>query len=71
MSIALEQRKTNIGRMAVIGYRGHQYLGNVIDLVAGTPHPKRIRIQYDPELQGKVVMPGQYAFIEWKDEDDI
>lgn len=61
---------TNIGRMAVIGYMGHQYLGNVLDLVAGTQCPKRIRIQFDPMLQGKVLMPGQYEFIEWKDDYD-
>lgn len=60
----------NIGRMAVIVFHGKCYVGNVLDQVAGTTKPKRIRIQYDPFLQGEVVQPHQYEFKEWADVMD-
>lgn len=66
----VKQSPGNIGRMAVIGYQGKQYLANVLDQVAGTTKPKRVRIQFDPNLQGNVLMRGQYEFVEWKDEYD-
>jgi len=59
----------NVGRMAVVVYQGKCYVGNVLDQVSGTTTPKRIRIQYDPFLQGEVLMPGQYEFKEWADDD--
>ena len=59
----------NLGRLAAIEYKGKCYVGNVIDQVSGTTSPKRIRIQHDPFIQGKVVMPGEYCFKEWVDDD--
>lgn len=66
----MKEKKTNIGRFAVIAYKGKCYLGNVLDLIAGTNMPKRIRIQSDVFLQGTVVMPGDYDFKCWSDEED-
>jgi hypothetical protein len=60
----------NIGRMAAIVHNGKCYIGNVLDQVDGTTFPKRIRVQYDPFLQGVVLMPGQYEFKEWADDGD-
>lgn len=62
--------KSNIGRMAVVVVGNHCYVGNVVDLVAGTDTPKRIRIQYDLERQGDVLMPSEYQFKQWSDSDD-
>jgi hypothetical protein len=69
-STTVQVERGNIGRMAVVVYDGKCYVGNVLDLVAGTTFPKRIRVQYDPFLQGKVLMPGQYEFKEWSDDGD-
>lgn len=60
---------SNIGRFAAIVYNGQCYIGNVLDLQTGTTLPKRVRIQHDPFLQGTVLMPGQYEFKEWTDDD--
>ncbi len=59
-----------IGRIAAIEYQGKCYLARVIDMLAGTSRPKRMRIQNDPFLQDTVVMPGQYTFKCWTDEED-
>ena len=59
----------NIGRNAVIVYAGKLYVANVIDQIAGSRKPKRVRIHHDPTLQGKVLMPGQYEFKQWTDDD--
>lgn len=59
----------NIGRMAVVVYAGQCFVGNVLDQVAGTTTPKRVRIQFDPVHQGEVLQPWQYEFKEWADED--
>ncbi len=56
--------------MAVVVVGNHCYVGNVVDLVAGTDTPKRIRIQYDLERQGDVLMPSEYQFKQWSDSDD-
>jgi hypothetical protein len=66
----IKQDRGNIGRMAVVVHNGKCYVGNVLDQVEGTTFPKRIRIQYDPFLQGTVLMPGQYEFKEWTDDGD-
>lgn len=50
------------GKFAIIAYKGKSYTGNVLDCIAGTSYPKRIRIQSDPEFQGLVVMPSEYTF---------
>jgi hypothetical protein len=59
-----------IGRTAAIEYQGRCYLAKVIDLIAGTARPKRMRIANDVVLQGTVVMPSQYTFKCWTDEED-
>lgn len=64
------RERSNIGRMAAIVYNGQCYVANVLDQVAGTTKPKRVRIQYDPNLQGKVLMLGEYEFKEWADDAD-
>jgi hypothetical protein len=66
----IEVDKGNIGRMAVVVFGGRCYVGNVLDQVAGTTTPKRVRVQYDPNLQGKVLTLGQYEFKEWADDSD-
>jgi hypothetical protein len=60
----------NIGRIAVIVHRGKCYIANVLDQIAGTTSPKRVRVQHDPFLQGTVLMPGEYEFKEWTESDD-
>ena len=62
--------ETNIGRMAVVVYQDKLYVGNVLDCVAGTTRPKRIRIQNDVFMQGKVIQPSEYEFKEWCDDTD-
>ena len=69
--------RTNIGRMARLRLKagqlgaGADVYGNVIDLVAGSPMPKRIRIQHGYlERHGDVVMPGEYIFLWWADEEE-
>jgi len=65
----------NIGRLARIeivseGAREVVY-GNVLDQVAGTDAPKRVRIQRGkPDRHGDVVMPHEYVFIGWADEEE-
>lgn len=68
-AFAVNASPGNIGRLAAIGYQGKCYVANVLDQVAGTTQPKRVRIQYDCFLQGKVLMPGEYQFMEWADDD--
>jgi hypothetical protein len=64
-----EEKPNKIGRIAVIEHQNKLYVANVLDLVAGTDRIKRVRIQRDLYLQGKVLMPGQYEFVEWGDDD--
>jgi hypothetical protein len=59
-----------IGRFAVIEHEGKCYVGNVLDCIDGTNIPKRIRIQFDVHLQGKVVFPSQYTFKQFSDESE-
>ncbi len=59
-----------IGRTAIIAHEGRCYTATVIDQVAGTRKPKRMRIQCDITMQGKVLMPGQYVFKDWTDDED-
>lgn len=68
-TLEIKQEAGNIGRMAVIVHVGKCYVANVLDQVAGTTIPKRVRVQYDAELQGEVLMPDQYEFKEWADDD--
>jgi hypothetical protein len=66
-------KRSNVGRMACIRLRpGHQTVyGNVLDLVAGTSKPKRIRVQHGlPEKHGQVAFPSEYEFLWWADEEE-
>lgn len=65
----IHEEHGNIGRLAVIVHDGKCYVANVLDQVAGSTVPKRVRVQHDPFLQGTVLMPGQYEFKEWADDD--
>lgn len=60
----------SVGRYAIVEYKGKCYSANVLDCVAGTNTPKRVRIQNDVELQGEVLMPSQYTFKQFSDGDD-
>ncbi len=61
-----EKSASVIGRMAVIRVAGEQYVGTVIDAVAGEPgRAKRMRIQSPGARQGDVVQPSEYIFLEW------
>jgi hypothetical protein len=66
----IQEERGNIGRMAIIGYQGKMYQANVLDQVSGTTTPKRVRVQYDVLLQGKVLMPDEYDFKQWGDDAD-
>jgi len=65
----------NLGRFAAIwvttnGVR-HILYGTVMDVVTGTDQPKRIRVQRgDPALAGEVLMPNEYEFAWWADEEE-
>jgi len=59
-----------IGRSAVIVHEGKCYLATVIDQTPGPNTPKRVRITCDLSMQGKVLMPGQYKFKIWADDED-
>ena len=50
-----------IGSFVVVEHDGKCYTATVLDCQAGTLKPKRVRIQRDTELQGKVLMPSQYT----------
>lgn len=69
-SFSIRVNRGCIGRMAVIVFQGSCYLAEVIDQVAGTNRPKRVRVEYNPNLQGRVLMLGQYAFKQWADADE-
>lgn len=67
---AVRQDPGNIGRIAVVVYQDRCYVGTVLDQVAGTQKPKRVRVQYDPFLQGTVLQPHEYQFKTWADQDE-
>lgn len=60
----------SIGRYVIIEHNGKCYTANVLDCVAGTNTPKRVRIQNDLVLQGEVLVPSQYTFKQFADEAD-
>lgn len=65
--------RNNVGRFArILLLPGREVVyGNALDLVAGTNDPKRIRIQRGlPARQGEVVMPFEYEFEWWADEEE-
>lgn len=51
-----------IGSNIIIAHKGKCYTATVIDLLHKTKQPKRVRIQNDIELQGKVLFPNQYTY---------
>lgn len=59
-----------IGRFVVIEHKGKCYTATVMDCVAGTLRPKRVRIQRDPEMQGRVLMPTEYTLKEYQAAPD-
>jgi len=68
---ALDQRRAQrLCRPVVVAYQGQCYLARVMDCVAGTTEPKRVRIEYDVQLQGKVLQPHQYVLKGDADGDD-
>ena len=65
----IRQHAGTIGKMAVIGHAGKQYVAQVIDQIAGTTTPKRVRIIGSPGMDGTVLMPTGYTFKGWADDD--
>lgn len=62
--------KSNIGRWAVILHQNLLHVGTVIDVIAGTSKPKRIRVQRG-SLQGKVLQPADYQFKNFIEDEAI
>ncbi len=62
--------KNNIGRWVVVLHNNLLYVGTVIDLVAGTDTPKRIRLQRGP-YQGNVLQPYEYVFKDWIQDEEV
>jgi len=60
----------NIGRWATVLHDNQLHVGTVMDLIAGTSLPKRIRIQRG-KMQGNVLQPYEYVFKGWLDETEI
>lgn len=63
-------KSNNIGRWVVVLHDNMLHVGTVIDLVAGTNKPKRIRVQRGP-CQGNVLQPYEYVFKNWTNAEDI
>ncbi|CAK0765722.1 hypothetical protein CCP3SC15_3330003 [Gammaproteobacteria bacterium] len=75
-AVETEAPRSCAGRMAVVVWRApgninHKcYVGNVVDFNPEDPtKPKRVRIQQDLCWQGQVLMPGDYTFKCWVDEE--
>lgn len=51
----------------MVEHKHQRYLASVIDCVAGENRAKRVRVQSKGSLQGQVLMPGDYALIEFCD----
>jgi hypothetical protein len=59
-----------IGAWVVVMHANRKCVGTVIDCVAGTDKPKRVRIQWG-DGQGEVLQPGQYTLKSWLKETPI
>lgn len=59
-----------IGAWVTVLHQESLHVGTVLDLVAGTNTPKRIRIQRGPR-QGEVVQPHEYKFKAFLKDEDI
>jgi hypothetical protein len=73
------ETRTCAGRWCVVAWtppgpepkQEKQYIATVVDFRRETPQlPKRIRIQKDLLHQGEVLMPGEYTFLHWADEEE-
>lgn len=67
---AQRSARPTIGRWVVVVHRGLQRVGTVMDQVAGTDRPKRVRIQRG-DLQGQVVGLGEYDFLRWLEDTEV
>lgn len=65
----LEEQAEVMLQPVIIAYGNSCYEAQVLDCVAGTTQPKRVRIMNDVRLQGKVLQPGQYELKGVADED--
>lgn len=65
-----EEQRSVIGRtivlVCVVDGAREQFSGKVMDNVAGTNKPKRVRVPY----LGRVLMPSEYEFLKFGDEGD-
>jgi hypothetical protein len=68
--MTLTTSPSNIGRTLAIVFEEKCYQATVLDLVAGSETPKRVRVINDPFLQGRVLFPSQYQFKAWTDGDE-
>jgi hypothetical protein len=69
MKEELTIERGTIGRTAVIVHGDECFTAQVIDNIAGTDRPKRVRIINDASKGGTVLMPSQYTFKDWADDD--
>lgn len=67
---ALRGRSRVIGRWIVLMHDGYLHVGTVMDKVAGTNKPKRVRIQRGP-LFGEVVQPHEYEFRGFLEDQEV
>lgn len=63
-------KQNNIGRWVTVLHDNELLVGTVIDLVAGTKTPKRVRIQRG-RMQGNVLQPYEYVFKNWLSDEEI
>jgi hypothetical protein len=66
----IKVEKNCIGAWVAVVHQDSLHVGTVLDLVAGTNTPKRIRIQRGP-LQGDVVQPHEYQFKAFLKDEEI
>ena len=70
MTVLERPERAMIGQWIVLLHNDRQYVGTVIDCVAGTSTPKRVRIQRG-DLQGEVVQPHEYKMMRLLAETDV
>lgn len=63
-------KQNNIGRWVTVLHDNQLHVGTVMDLIAGTDKPKRVRIQRGG-MQGNVLQPYEYTFKSWLEEEEI
>jgi hypothetical protein len=68
---ALDYRRAKrLCRPVVVAYAGHCYRARVMDCVGQSDVPKRVRIENDIRLQGKVLVPEEYSLKCDAEDDD-